>query len=502
VKFNSIRYVLSRILLAEAALMMIPLCVTLIYHEKSALAFIIPIAALALLGLLGGLKAPRDPEIYARDGLAIVSLSWFLMSMFGALPLVISGMIPNYIDALFETVSGFTTSGTTIMPEIEKFFLGGFKGVLFWRSFTHWIGGMGVLVFVMAILPMSGNRNMHIMRAEVPGPEVGKLVSKISNTAKILYGIYLALTVIEAVLLWAGGMPLYEALIHSFGTAGTGGFSVWDASIGHYALVGHPHALYFEMVISAFMLLFGVNFNLFYFMLLRQFKAAFKNEELKLYFGIVALATGAIAVNILHTVNNFGEALRQSVFQVSSIITTTGYGTVDLNTWPSFSQVVVIFLMFLGAMAGSTGGGFKLYRILILCKSAKNELKRLIHPNAVIPLKIDGKTVEEKTVHGTYVYFVIYSCVLIVSVLLIGIDPVSGDFTTAFSSTLSCLNNIGPIIGGQSNFAGFSIASKILFTFDMLLGRLEIFPILILFSPSMWMNKKSKVKKIKPPKAA
>lgn len=480
--FNYVRYVLSRIMFAEAALMMIPLGVTLIYREAQILAFIIPIAALLVFGLLISIKAHKNGEIYARDGFAIVAFSWILMSLFGALPLVISGMIPNYIDAVFETVSGFTTSGTTIMTEIEGF-LAGFRGVLFWRSFTHWIGGMGVLVFVMAVLPMTGNRDMHIMRAEVPGPEVGKLVSKIGKTAKILYGIYLALTLIETVFLWAGGMSLYESFIHSFGTAGTGGFSVWNDSIAHY------NSVYFDMVIAVFMLLFGVNFNLYYFILLRQFKTAFKNEELKLYLGIVFVATGAIAVNIMHTVANFGEALRQSFFQVASIITTTGFGTVDLNTWPSFSQVVVIFLMFLGAMAGSTGGGFKLYRILILCKSAKNEMRRLIHPNAVIPLRIDEKTVEEKTVRGTYVYFVVYACVLIVSVLLIGIDPAANDFTTAFSSTLSCLNNIGPIIGGQSNFAAFSYASKILFTLDMLLGRLEIFPLLMLVFPSMWAKK-------------
>ncbi|MBQ7160331.1 MAG: TrkH family potassium uptake protein [Clostridia bacterium] len=498
--FKTIRYTLSRIMLSEAAMMLISLGVSLIYGETDKiLSFIIPIAGLVVFGALLGVKSQKDGEIYARDGFAIVAFSWILMSLFGAVPLVISGMIPNYVDAVFETVSGFTTSGTTIMTEIEKFLAEGFRGVLFWRSFTHWIGGMGVLVFVMAVLPMSGNRNMHIMRAEVPGPEVGKLVSKVSNTAKILYGIYLALTLIETAMLFFGGMPLYESFIHSFGTAGTGGFSVWDASIGHYAAVGDPHALYYEMVITVFMLLFGVNFNLFYFMLLRQFKASFKNEELKLYFGIVTVATFAIAVNILNTVNNFGQALRQSVFQVASLITTTGYGTVDLNTWPSFSKTVVIFLMFLGAMAGSTGGGFKLYRILILCKSAKNEMRRLIHPNSVIPLRIDDKTVDEKTVKGTYVYFVVYSMVLIISVLLIGIDPASVDFTTAFSSTLSCLNNIGPIIGGQSNFAAFTIPSKLLFTLDMLLGRLEIFPILMIFFPSMWNRRKSKVKKIKFP---
>ena len=496
--FKSIRYVLSRIMLAEAAMMMISLGVTLIYGETDKIvSFVIPICLLAVFGLLIGIKSEKNGEIYARDGFAIVAFSWILMSLFGALPLMLSGMIPNYIDAVFETVSGFTTSGTTIMTEIEGFLAKGFYGVLFWRSFTHWIGGMGVLVFVMAVLPMSGNRNMHIMRAEVPGPEVGKLVSKISKTAKILYGIYLAMTLIETAMLFAGGMPLYEAFIHSFGTAGTGGFSIWNDSIGHYAAAGDPHALYFEMVITAFMLLFGVNFNLFYFMLLRQFKASLKNEELRLYFGIVTFATVAIAINILNTVSNFGEALRRSVFQVASLITTTGYGTVDLNAWPSFAKTVVILLMFLGAMAGSTGGGFKLYRILILCKSAKNEMRRLIHPNSVIPLRIDDKTVDEKTVRGTYVYFVVYSIVLIVSTLLIGIDPASTDFTTAFSSTLSCLNNIGPIIGGQSVFAPFSYASKLLFTLNMLLGRLEIFPILMIFFPSMWSRRKSKIKKIK-----
>ena len=486
--FNSIRYVLSRIMLAEAALLLIPLGVTLIYKEAHVLAFVIPVAALIALGLLLGLKAPKNGEIYARDGFAIVAFSWIIMSLFGALPFVISGVIPNYVDAFFETVSGFTTTGASIMPKIE-IFNNGARGVLFWRSFTHWIGGMGVLVFVMAVLPMSGNRNMHIMRAEVPGPEVGKLVSKIGDTAKILYGIYLGLTVIEVVMLCAGGMSLYDALIHSFGTAGTGGFSNRDMSIEFY------NSVYIEMVISVFMLLFGVNFNLFYFLLLRQFRVVFKNEELRLYLSVVAASTLAIAVNILHTCRNFGESLRYSFFQVSSIITTTGFISKDFNAagWPSFSKTVIIFLMFFGAMAGSTGGGIKVSRVLILIKSAKNELRRLIHPNAVIPLRIDDKPMDSKTVRGTYLYFVVYSCVLISSVLLLGTDPAADDFTTTFSATMSCFNNIGPFISKLPNYAAFSFASKLLLSLDMLLGRLEIFPILMIFFPSMWTVKSRRV---------
>ncbi len=490
--FRSIRYVLSRIMLAEAAFMVLPLIVCFIYIPwdndpmKAVWAFVISIAALVVCGVLFGIKAPRDGEIFARDGLAIVSLSWIVMSLFGALPFTISGATATYVDSVFETVSGFTTTGASILTGDVIESLG--HGILFWRSFTHLMGGMGVLVFVMAILPMSGARNMHIMRAEVPGPEVGKLVSKIGKTAKILYAIYLVITLIETVVLMICGMEPFDALIHSFGTAGTGGFSNRAASIGYYA---NPAI---HVSISIFMLIFGVNFNIYYLVLLKQFKKAFDNLELKVYFAIVGVSTAIVTANIIRQIGSFGESLKLSFFQVSSLITTTGYATYDFNTWPNLSKAIVILLMFFGATAGSTGGGFKLSRIIILVKSAIREMKKLIHPHAVSPVRMDKKSVDEATVHGTFVYFVVYASVLLVSFFLLSIDPVSEDPTTSFTAVLSCLNNIGPglnKVGPAENFAFFSIPSKILLTVDMLLGRLEIFPVLMLFAPGMWKRRRA-----------
>ena len=480
-------------MLAEAAFMAIPLVVCLIYRDRmiDIWSFVITIAALVAFGFLISIKAQKDGELFARDGLAIVSLSWIVMSLFGALPFTISGATATYVDSVFETVSGFTTTGASILdgPVIES--LG--RGLLFWRSFTHWIGGMGVLVFVMAILPMSGARNMHIMRAEVPGPEVGKLVSKISKTAKILYGIYFIITLTETVVLWIDPqMSLYDALIHSFGTAGTGGFSNWGSSIGHYT------STYVHVATSIFMLIFGVNFNLYYLMLLRQFRKAFNNLELKVYLAIVGSATLIMTLNIYYSVKqymgNFGLSLRDSFFQVSSLITTTGYSTADFATWPNLSRCLVVLLMFFGATAGSTGGGFKLSRIIILVKAAGCEMKKLIHPHAISPVRMDKKSVDEATVHGTLVYFVVYASVLLVSFFLLSIDPVSYDTTTSFTAVLSCLNNIGPglsKVGPTCNFGFFSIPSKILLTVDMLMGRLEIFPVLMLFAPGMWKRRRA-----------
>ncbi len=407
-------------MLAEAAFMVLPLIVCFIYIPwdndpmKAVWAFVISIAALVVCGVLFGIKAPRDGEIFARDGLAIVSLSWIVMSLFGALPFTISGATATYVDSVFETVSGFTTTGASILTGDVIESLG--HGILFWRSFTHLMGGMGVLVFVMAILPMSGARNMHIMRAEVPGPEVGKLVSKIGKTAKILYAIYLVITLIETVVLMICGMEPFDALIHSFGTAGTGGFSNRAASIGYYA---NP-AIHVSISIS--MLIFGVNFNIYYLVLLKQFKKAFDNLELKVYLAIVGVSTAIVTANIIRQIGSFGKSLKLSFFQVSSLITTTGYATYDFNTWPNLSKAIVILLMFFGATAGSTGGGFKLSRIIILVKSAIREMKKLIHPHAVSPVRMDKKSVDEATVHGTFVYFVVYASVLLVSFFLLSID--------------------------------------------------------------------------------
>ncbi len=501
--FKSMRYMLGRIMFAEAAFMAIPLFVAMGYGEFYDIpAFLIPIAALVAAGFLISIKAPKDGALFARDGLAIVALSWIIMSLFGALPLFISRATPTYIDALFETASGFSTTGASVIEGSRLADVATGKaaeigcGVLFWRSFTHWIGGMGVLVFVMAILPVSGSRGMHILRAEVPGPEVGKLVTKMSKTAKILYGIYLAITVVETIFLVCGGMTLYDALIHSFGTAGTGGFSNQGASIGAY------NSVYIDVVVSVFMLLFGVNFNLYYFILLRQMKKAFCNLELRVYLITVGVATGVITANILHIYKSFGTSLRYAFFHVSSLVTTTGFGTggslVSFNEWPVLSQTIVVLLMFFGAMAGSTGGGFKLARIIILVKAGIAELKRLLHPRSVRPVMIDKKPVDEATIHGTFVYFALYATVFTVSCLLLSIDNGTAEFpndpTTTFTSVLSCLNNIGPGLGSISPpngyFGFYSQPAKLLLTVDMLMGRLEIFPILMIFAPGMWIRRR------------
>ena len=360
-----IGFVIGRILVTEAALLVLPLIVALL-HGEAAHPFLIPMALLVLIGLLLGVRRPARTALYARDGLAIVALAWIAVSAFGALPFVISGDIPFYVDAFFETVSGFTTTGASILTEVESLSRGG----LFWRSFTHWVGGMGVLVFVMAILPMSDGHGMHIMRAEVPGPTVGKLVSRMSDTAKILYGIYLVLTLVEIVLLLAGGMPLFDACIHSFGSAGTGGFSCRNLSVGAYQ---NP---YFDIVIGIFMLLFGVNFNLYYFLLIRRFRDVFHSEELRSYLLIVTAAVVAITVDIAHLYDSVSTSLCHAFFQVSSIITTTGYATTDFNAWPTFSKGILVVLMFIGACAGSTGGGIKVARVVILVKASYGAARR------------------------------------------------------------------------------------------------------------------------------
>ena len=387
--YRMIGFVIGRILLVESALMALPLLTAALYREPLG-PFLIPVLLLAGIGVLLGGKKPRQMSLYARDGLAVVSLAWIAMSLFGAMPFVISGDIPNFIDAFFETVSGFTTTGSTILTAVEPLSRSG----LFWRSFTHWVGGMGVLVFVMAVLPMTDGHGMHLMRAEVPGPTVGKLVSRIGDTAKILYGIYLAMTVLETVLLLAGGMPLFDACVHAFGTAGTGGFSCRDLSVGAY------QSAYFDIVIGIFMLLFGINFNLYYFLLIRRFRDVFRSEELRAYLLVVAAAVAAITADICHMYGSVWTGLRHAFFQVSSIITTTGFGTVDFDLWPTFSKSILVVLMFVGACAGSTGGGIKVSRILILLKASVSEMKKMLHPNAVATVRLEGKPVSEKTLRG------------------------------------------------------------------------------------------------------
>ena len=454
--YRMICFVIGRILLTEAALLMLPMAVALVYGE-AAIPFLIPALLTALIGLVLGLRAPKRSNLYARDGFAVVALAWVLMSVFGALPFVISGDIPNFVDAFFETVSGFTTTGASILTEIEP--LG--RGVLFWRSFTHWVGGMGVLVFVMAILPMSAGdgHGMHLMRAEVPGPSVGKLVSRMGDTAKILYGIYLVMTIIEIVLLLLGGMPLFDACIHAFGTAGTGGFSNRNLSVGAY------NSPYFDVVIGVFMLLFGVNFNLYYFLLIKRFRDVFHSEEL-------------------------AQSLRYAFFQVASIITTTGFATADFNVWPEFSRAILVILMFVGACAGSTGGGIKVARVVILCKTSLGDMRKMLHPNAVTTVRFEGKPLTDRSIRSVHLFLTVYILIFTVSVLLLSLERF--DVVTTFTAVASCINNIGPgleVVGPMGNFSAFSPAAKLLLAFDMLVGRLEIFPMLLLFAPSIWKRR-------------
>lgn len=474
-------YTIGQLIGVEAAVMMLPLCVSLIYGEGSWKAFLITIGIAIVLSALGLLLSrPKSHVIYAKEGFATVALAWIIMSGIGALPFVISGEIPNYIDAFFETVSGFTTTGSSIVRDVEALS----HGILFWRSFTHWLGGMGVLVFVMAILPSSSDRSIHLMRAEVPGPVVGKLVPKIKETAKILYLIYMVMTFIEVILLLCGGMPLFDSLVHSFGTAGTGGFGIKADSIGGYSS-------YCQWVITIFMLLFGINFNLFYLCLIRRFKSVLKSEELWAYLGIVLAAATIITVNIMPIYNSLSRSIRLSVFQVASIITTTGYATADFNTWPVLSKGILLILMFFGACAGSTGGGFKISRVILLLKAVKRELHRLIHPRSRTTIKFEGKNVDEGTISGVECYLALY-VICFVSIFLILCFEKNFDIETNFSAAASCFNNIGPGLGSVGpvlNFADYSAVSKIVLSIAMLLGRLELFPLIITLAPSTWTKK-------------
>ena len=478
--YRVICFAIGRILLVEAALLLLPMAVGVGYGE-SPVPFLIPIALLVLCGGLLSFKKPKQMALYARDGMAVVALAWIAMSLFGGLPFYISGDIPKYVDCIFETVSGFTTTGATILTEVESLS----RGILFWRSFTHWVGGMGVLVFVMAILPMGGDgHGMHMLRAEMPGPAPGKLVSRMSDTAKILYGIYLVMTIIEIILLVAGGMPLFDACIHSFGSAGTGGFSCRNLSVGAY---NNP---YFDIVIGIFMLLFGVNFNLYYFLLVRKFREVFRSEELWAYVGIVAVAVVAITADIVHLYDSVGTSLRHAFFQVSSIMTTTGYATVDFNTWPTFSKAILVALMFIGGCAGSTAGGLKVARVVILEKVSVSEMRRMLHPNAVSTVRFEGKPMNERSIQGVHLFLAVYLVIFVVSCLLVALEQM--DLVTVFTAVATCINNVGPgleIVGPMGNFSEFSPWSKLLLSFDMLVGRLEIFPMLLLFAPSIWKRR-------------
>ena len=473
-------YILSKMLGVEALVLLIPALVSWIYKEDGWKYFLITSAILAVIYLLFGLKKPKDSTIYGRDGFIIIACAWILWSIFGALPFWFSGAIPSYVDAFFETVSGFTTTGSTILTDIA----GLPYGMNFWRCLTHWIGGMGVLVFVMVVVSLEDKNSMHLMRAEVPGPETDKLVPKARDTAKILYGMYLVLTITEVIFLLVGGMNLYDSIIHAFSTAGTGGFNNRNNSVAYY------DSAYIDGVITTFMILFGINFNMYYFLLLKKVKDVFKNEEVRVYLGVILGATLLITTNILSIYEKPLKAFRYAIFQVSAVITTTGFATADFNLWPEFSKCILLCLMIIGACAGSTGGGMKVSRIMIVFKCVKREVKRLLHPKSVNIVKINEKKVKEETIQGVYVYFIAYIIVFIISVLLISLN--NFDFATTFSSVLTTINNIGPgiaAVGPVENFANFSVFSKLVFCLDMLIGRLEIFPFIVLLSPNLWRKK-------------
>lgn len=467
----------SRLLIVEAVLMLIPLAVSAYFADGVFHAYIITAGILIAAGLLMGIPKPESKRIYAREGFVIVALTWILMSVFGALPFTISGAIPSFIDAVFETISGFTTTGASILTDIEALP----ESILFWRSFTHWIGGMGVIVFVLAVLPQKEMQSMHIMRAEVPGPTVGKLVSKTRATARILYLIYTVLTIVEIFALKLCGLPFFDSITTAFATAGTGGFSVMNASIAAYDNVGA------EIVITLFMFLFGINFNLFYLLLLKQFKRVFKSEELWAYFGIIAASILLITMNIYHLTGSIGEALRESGFTVVSIITTTGFVTADYTLWPTFSQFIIFLLMFTGACTGSTGGGLKVGRLIILLKTGIRQLKKAINPQRVKCIRLDGAVLEDEVISSTNSYFLTYMLIIGLSAFLISINDF--DLITSLTSVITCINNVGPgfgAVGPVNNFAAFSDFSKIVLAVNMLVGRLEIFPMLVLIMPTTW----------------
>lgn len=462
-------------------LLLVPAVVAIIYGEtKQFFAFLITAAlAFGVGALISLFTKTKNRVIYAKDGFAITALAWIVLSLIGAVPFTISGDIPSYVDAVFETVSGFTTTGASIVLDVEALS----HASLFWRSFTHWIGGMGVLVFVMAVIPNFTDRSIHIMRAEMPGPIIGKLVPRVKDTAKILYLIYIVLTIIQIILLLAGGMPFFDSVVHSLGTAGTGGFAIKSDGLASYS----P---YCQWVITIFMLIFGVNFNLYYLILMKKISTAVKSGELWAYILIVGVSVVLITLNIMPQYSGFSESLRYSAFQVSSIITTTGYATTDFNYWPDFSKAILVILMFSGGCAGSTAGGFKVARVVILFKNIKREIRKLIHKRSVSTVHFEGKSIDEATFNGVNTYLAIYMVCLLAVFLVISLEPFG--FETNFTATVSCFNNVGPGLAGvgpMSSYAAYSGFSKIVLSFAMLFGRLEIFPMLIMLSPRTWMKK-------------
>ena len=459
--------------------MTLPLIASVIYGELKVIwSFLIAIGISLLLGFaLRLFSKPGTTVIYAREGFAIVTYAWLIMAAIGALPFVFSGEIPKYVDAFFEMVSGFTTTGASILTDVESMS----KGLLLWRSFSHWIGGMGVLVFVMAIIPNMSDRSIHIMRAEMPGPEVGKLLPKARDTAKILYLIYIALTAIMVIFLLAGGMPFFESLLHAFGTAGTGGFGIKNDSVASYNS-------YLQWVIAIFMLVFTVNFNLYYLILIKKFRSVVKSTEFWSFVGIVVVCIGIISANIFNRYNGFEETFRTSTFQVASIISTSGFGTTNFNDWPALSKAILMLLMMIGGCAGSTAGGLKISRAVMLVKSVFRELKKMLHPRSVKVVKMEGKRVDEQILSSVTTYFAVYIMCMIVIFILLSLEPFTVE--TNLSATLSCFNNVGPAFGSASaNYSCYSDFSTLLLSLAMLLGRLEIFPLILGLNPMVWKKR-------------
>ncbi len=474
---KTVFYTLGRVLILEAILLLLPLAVSLIYSDGCWLAFTIAIlTALAVGGALSLICRNRKRGLSIRDGFSVVALSWICLSLVGCMPFVISGQIPSFVDAFFETVSGLTTTGASIVDDVEAMS----EGILFWRSFTHWLGGMGILVFVMAIMDKAPDRSINILRAEMPGHSVDKLLPKAKSTAKVLYYIYIALTAAETIFLLCGGMSLFESLVHALGTAGTGGFGIKADSIGSYS----P---YIQWVITVFMLLFGVSFNLYYLLLLGRWKSAKNSNELWTYLGIFVAASAVIALNIYPLYNSISEVIRLSAFQVASLVTTTGYATADFNLWPQLSKGILFLLMFMGGCMGSTSGGLKVSRLVILFQSARNEIRRNFTPRTVSPVKLNGNPVDARAEKSVLSYLALYLTVIIAVFLLISFEPLG--FETNFTAAVSCVNNIGPgfdLIGPASSYSVYSPFSKIVLSIAMLMGRLEIYPIISLFYMHKW----------------
>ena len=473
---NIIIYMLGWIMNMEAIFMTLPVITAVVYRESIGFIYLGVAVVCGLLGFLCTRKKPCTKMFFAREGFVTVSLGWIVLSFFGCIPFVISGEIPHIIDAMFEIVSGFTTTGSSIIPKVEDMS----HATLMWRSFSHWIGGMGILVFILAILPMAGDYNMHIMRAESPGPSVGKLVPKIKNTAMILYGIYLGITLIEITVLMFAGLNLYEAATLTFSTVGTGGFGLLNSSIGSYSMT-------VQTIFIIFMLLCGINFQVFYLLLIKKPKEAFGSEELRYYLGIVLAAALLIAFNVRGFFASGWEAFHHSMFQVVSVMTTTGFATLDYNVWPEFSRAIIFLLTLLGACAGSTGGGFKVSRLIVLLRSIKNEIFSVIHPRGIKKLHMDGRIVEDGVIKSIQVYTMIYVMILLGSFVLVSLNEF--DFVTNITAVATTFNNVGPgfnMVGPAGNYSAFSVFSKLVLMFDMLAGRLELLPMIVLFSPRMW----------------